>query len=57
MRLTIEAKDCSTLVEALHAQLRFWFTSRNKTAQNLRAYARQEVRAAVRLLRAVRGAK
>jgi hypothetical protein len=57
MKLTIEDQDKDTLIEALHAQIRFWFIGRNKTHVWLREWARSETRAAIRLLRAVKGAK
>lgn len=57
MKITIESSDSETLNEALRQQVRFWVSCRNDDAASLRKWARKEVRAAIRLIRAVKGAK
>lgn len=57
MKITIESRDRQALMEALAAQIRFWFKTRNQCqAEIIREYHRSETRAAVRLLRAAKEA-
>lgn len=57
MKISIEDRDKGSLIEALKAQVRFWFDARNKTHIALRDWARNETRAAIRLLRATKNAE
>lgn len=53
MPIYIEKSDRVTLAESVMLSLRFWLGERNKSC---REYARREVRAAIRLMRAIRRA-